>query len=121
MGYAKIAIVGNLGRDPESRFTPNGKAVTEFTVAVNQGKPDGHGGWTDETDWFRVSVWGEQAKTAQEKYKKGSRVLVDGRFRSREYTAGDGTKRVSLEVSADQVVGLDSTPRAAAVDDSEPF
>ena len=123
MGYAKIQIIGNLGRDVETRFTPNGKQVAEFTVAVNQGKPDGHGGWTDETDWFRVSVWGEAAKTAAEKYRKGSRVLVDGRFRSREYEDRDHNKRTSLEVSADQVVGLDaSRPAATAdVDSSEPF
>lgn len=122
MGYAKIQIIGNLGRDPELRYTPNGKAVTEFSVAVNQGKKDQQTGeWSDESDWFRVSVWGEAAKTAAEKYHKGSKVLVDGRFRSREYEK-DGVKRISLEISADQVVALDSTPRAvsAPVDD-EPF
>ena len=113
MGYAKIVILGNLGRDPESRFTPAGKAVTEFSVAVSHSKPDGHGGWEESTDWFRVSVWGEAAKTAAEKYHKGSKVLVDGRFRSREYEK-DGVKRVSLEISADQVVALDSAPRAAS-------
>jgi single-strand DNA-binding protein len=115
MGYAKIQIIGNVGRDPESRFTPNGKAVTEFSVAVNQGKKDQQTGeWSDESDWFRVSVWGEAAKTAAEKYHKGSKVLVDGRFRTREYTASDGTKRISLDVTADTVVALDSRPAATA-------
>ena len=115
MGYAKTTIIGNIGRDAELRRTANGKAVAEFSVAVGYSKPDGHGGWTDEgTDWFRVSIWGAQAETAAEKYRKGSKVLVDGRFRSREYTAGDGTKRVSLEISADQVVALDSRPAATA-------
>jgi single-strand DNA-binding protein len=121
MGYAKIAVVGNVGRDPELKYTPAGKAVTEFSVAVNQSKPDGHGGWTDETDWFRVSVWGEAAKTAAEKYRKGSKVLVDGRFRSREYEDKDHNKRVSLEISADQVVGLDSRPAASDADPDGPF
>jgi len=120
MGYWHATLIGNLGRDPELKYTPNGKAVCEFSVAVNQGKPDGHGGWTDETDWARVSVWGEAAKTAAEKYRKGSKVLVDGRFRSREYEK-DGVKRVSLEISADQVVALDSRPAAADADPDGPF
>ena len=80
MRLAKISIVGHLGRDAESRFTPAGKAVTEFSVAVSHSKPDGHGGWDEATDWFRVSVWGEAAKTAAEKYRKGSKVLVEGRL-----------------------------------------
>lgn len=114
MGYWHATLIGNLGRDPELRYTPAGKAVCEFSVAVNQGKKDPQTGeWSDETDWARVSVWGEQAKTAAEKYRKGSKVLVDGRFRSREYEK-DGVKRVSLEISADQVVALDSRPAATA-------
>ena len=121
MGYAKIQIIGNLGRDPEIRYTPNGKPVTEFSVAVNQGRKDPQtGAWSDESDWFRISVWGSAAETAAEKYRKGSKVLVDGRFRSREYEK-DGVRRTSLEISADQVVGLDSRPAAPEVDPSEPF
>ena len=122
MGYAKIQIIGNLGRDPETRHLQTGKSVTEFTVAVNQGTKDPQTGeWSDETDWFRVSVWGAAAETAAEKYRKGSKVLVDGRFRSREYEK-DGVKRVSLEISADQVVALDSRPAAASEPPSdEPF
>jgi single-strand DNA-binding protein len=122
MAYAKIVVIGNVGRDAELRYTPAGKAVAEFSVAVGHSKPDGSGGWVDEgTDWYRVSVWGQQAETAAAKYRKGSKVLVDGRFRSREYEDKDHNKRTSLEISADQVVALDSRPAVAAVDDSEPF
>lgn len=121
MGYAKMQIIGHLGRDPEMRYTPQNKAVTEFSVAVSQSTKV-NGEWVEATDWFRVSVWGAQAETAAEKYKKGSKVLVDGRFRSREYVAGDGTKRISLEITADTVVGLDPKAAPAPTDDPEgPF
>ena len=108
MAFCKIQIVGNLGRDPELRYTPNGRPVTEFSVAVNQStKNQTTGEWVEATDWFRVSVWGDRAERAAENLRKGSRVLVDGRFRTREYETKDGRKGLSLEVSAESVVGLD--------------
>jgi single-strand DNA-binding protein len=108
MAFSKIQIVGNLGRDPEMRYTPNGRPVTEFSVAVNQStKNQQTGEWVEATDWFRVSVWGDRAERAAENLRKGNRVLVDGRFRTREYETKDGQKRVSLEITADTVMGLD--------------
>ena len=108
MAFSKIQIVGNLGRDPELRYTPNGRPVTEFSVAVNQStKNQQTGEWVEATDWFRVSVWGDRAERAAENLRKGARVLVDGRFRTREYETKDGRKGVSLEISADAVVPLD--------------
>ena len=98
MAFSKIQIVGNLGRDPEMRYTPNGRPVTEFSV--------------EATDWFRVSVWGDRAERAAENLRKGNRVLVDGRFRTREYETKDGQKRVSLEITADTVMGLDKREQA---------
>jgi single-strand DNA-binding protein len=82
--------------------------VTEFSVAVNQStKNQQTGEWVEATDWFRVSVWGDRAERAAENLRKGNRVLVDGRFRTREYETKDGQKRVSLEITADTVMGLD--------------
>jgi single-strand DNA-binding protein len=108
MAFCKIQIVGNLGRDPELRYTPNGRPVTEFSVAVNQStKNQQTGEWVEATDWFRVSVWGQPAERAAENLRKGNRVLVDGRFRTREYETKDGRKGLSLEVTADSVVPLD--------------
>ena len=108
MAFCKIQIVGNLGRDPELRYTPNGRPVTEFSVAVNQStKNQQSGEWVEATDWFRVSVWGDRAERAAEQLRKGSRVLIDGQFRTREYETKDGRKGLSLEISADSVVGLD--------------
>jgi single-strand DNA-binding protein len=108
MAFSKIQIVGNLGRDPELRYTPNGRPVTEFSVAVNQStKNQQTGEWVEATDWFRVSVWGDRAERAAENLRKGARVLVDGRFRTREYETKDGRKGLSLEITADTVLSLD--------------
>ena len=108
MAFSKIQIVGNLGRDPELRYTPNGRPVTEFSVAVNQStKNQQTGEWVEATDWFRVSIWGDRGERAAENLRKGNRVLVDGRFRTREYEAKDGQKRLSLEITADTVLPLD--------------
>ncbi len=108
---SKVSIIGNLGRDPEMRYTPNGRPVTEFSVAVNQStKNQQTGEWVEATDWFRVTVWGDRAERTAEQLRKGTRVFVEGRFRTREYEARDGQKRVSLEITADSVINLD--PRA---------
>jgi single-strand DNA-binding protein len=112
VAFSKIMFIGNLGRDPEMRYTPNGKAVTSFTVAVNQGvKNQQTGEWTDETDWFSVSVWGDRGEKAAEKLRKGDKVFVDGRFKTRKYEARDGTTRTSLDVTADNVISLGTKPR----------
>jgi len=106
--FCKIQIVGNLGRDPEMKYTPNGRPVTEFSVAVSQStKNQATNEWVEATDWFRVSVWGDRAERAAETLRKGNRVLVDGRFRTREYETKDGRKGISLEITADSVLGLD--------------
>lgn len=108
MALSKIQIIGNLGRDPELRYTPSGRPVASFTVAVNQStKNQQSGEWVESTDWFRVSIWGERGERAAENLRKGSRVFVDGRFRTREYEANDGQKRMSLDITADTVLGLD--------------
>ena len=116
--FSKVSIIGNLGRDPEMRYTPNGRPVTEFSVAVNQStKNQQTGEWVEATDWFRVTVWGDRAERTAEQLRKGTRVFVEGRFRTREYEARDGQKRISLEITADSVINLD--PRAAREDGGE--
>ena len=95
MAFSKVMIIGNLGRDPEMRYTPNGRQVTEFSVAVtHRGRDQQTGEWADQaTDWFRVTIWGDRAERAAEQFRKGNRVFVEGRFRTREYDAKDGTQR----------------------------
>jgi single-strand DNA-binding protein len=112
MAFSKIMIIGNLGRDPEMRYTPNGKAVTQFSVAVSHSRPDGQGGWIDDgTDWYRVSVFGDRADRAADQLRKGNKVFVEGRFKSREFEGKDGEKRTSLDITADNVISLERRSR----------
>src|SRR5690606_11066106 len=90
----------------------SGRPVTQFSVAVNQStKNQQTGEWTEETDWFRVSVFGDRAERAAEQLRKGNRVFVEGRFRTREFEGNDGQKRTSLDITADNVISLERRPR----------
>jgi single-strand DNA-binding protein len=112
MALCKAMIIGNLGADPEMRYTPNGRPVTQFNVAVNQStKNQQTGEWVEATDWFRVSVWGDRAERAAETLRKGNKVFVEGRFKTREFEGRDGQKRTSLEITADSVVNLEKRSR----------
>lgn len=112
MALCKAMIIGNLGGDPEMRYTPNGRPVTQFNVAVNQNTRNQQTGeWTEETDWFRVTVWGDRAERTAEQLRKGNRVFVEGRFKTREFEGRDGQKRTSLEITADSVVNLERRVR----------
>ena len=106
---SKIMIIGNVGRDPELKMTGNGRPVAEFTVAVNRVIGRSAGGEREQqTDWYRVSCWGNLAETAQQIVQKGRLVFVEGRFAPREWTGKDEQKRISLEISADNFQVLDS-------------
>jgi single-strand DNA-binding protein len=112
MALCKVMIIGNLGSDPEMRYTPSNRAVTQFNVAVNQStKNQQTGEWVEETDWFRVSVWGDRAERMAETLRKGNKVFVEGRFKTREFEGRDGQKRTSLEITADSIVNLERRPR----------
>jgi single-strand DNA-binding protein len=112
MAFCKILFIGNLGRDPEMRYTPAGKPVTQFSVAVSHSKPDGQGGWQDEgTDWYRVSVFGDRAERVADQLRKGNKVFVEGRFKTREFEGKDGEKRLSLDVISDNVISLERRGR----------
>ncbi len=112
MALCKVMIIGNLGADPEMRYTPSGRPVTQFNVAVNQStKNQQSGEWVEATDWFRVSVWGDRAERAAETFRKGNKVFVEGRFKTREFEGRDGQKRTSLEITADSLVNLEKRSR----------
>src|SRR5258708_18550528 len=99
---AKIQIIGSVGRDHEMKMTPTGKAVCEFSVAVNRVSNSG-GQRSEQTDWYRVSCWGRQAETAQQYIQKGMQVYVDGRFTARTYTNKANVQQTSPEISCHDV------------------
>ncbi|MEZ4591606.1 MAG: single-stranded DNA-binding protein [Chloroflexota bacterium] len=109
--YQKIIVVGNLGRDPEMRYMPDGTAVTSFSVATSRRWTDRATGQpVDETTWFRVNVWGRQAESTNQYLSKGSKVLVEGQITPDRNTGGpklftrqDGTVGASFEIRAENV------------------
>jgi single-strand DNA-binding protein len=100
MSFNKIILVGNLGRDPELRYTPQGTPVCSFTVATNEKRKDRAGEAQDFTTWFRITLWGRQAETASQYLTKGRPVYIEGRLRLEEWTDRDGKQRYTLEVHA---------------------
>ena len=120
--YQKIIIVGNLGGDPEMRYTPAGQAVTNFSVAVNNRYTGKDGNTVDETNWFRISAWGRQAETCNQYLKRGSQVLVEGRMTAdpetgspRVFQRNDGSYGASYEITAQSVQFLSSPGEAERV------
>ena len=100
MSFNKITLVGNLGRDPELRYTPQGTPVCSFSMATNERRKDKAGEMQDQTTWFRVTLWGRQAETASQYLTKGRPVYIEGRLRVEEWTDRDGKPRHTLEVHA---------------------
>jgi single-strand DNA-binding protein len=107
--FHTVIVVGNLGRDPEMRYTPSGQAVTNLSVATSRKYTDSSGELRDETIWFRVSVWGRQAETVNQYLRKGRQVLIEGRLvpdengNPRIWNRQDGSPAASFEISAQTV------------------
>lgn len=124
--FNKIILVGNLGRDPELRYTPQGNAVCSFSLATNERRKDKSGEFQDHTTWFKVTLWGKQAEVASQYLTKGRPVYIEGRLRMEEWTDREGRQRPSLEVTATdmQFIGSrgDDThhPPASSRDDDMP-
>lgn len=107
MTLNKMMIIGNLGADPELRYTPSGKAVAELRVAVNDRSRGPDGEWQEETQWFRVELWEQAAERAAERLRKGHKVFAEGALRAREWEGKDGQKRTSLEIRFARVQSLE--------------
>lgn len=102
--YQRIILVGFLGRDPEMRYTPDGKPVVSFSVATDRHWTDANGQRQEKTVWFRVTAWGKQAETCNTYLAKGRQVMVEGELdEPRVYQAKDGTWRASLDLRATNV------------------
>lgn len=105
MTLNQILLIGNAGRDAELRYTQNGTAVANFSMAVNR-RYQVREEMREDTEWFNISAWERQAEFVAERVKRGTRVFVDGRLSTREYTAGNGETRISLDVNANRVIAL---------------
>ena len=125
--FQKIIIVGNLGGDPEMRYTPSGQAVTNFSVATNRKYTSSDGQKVEETVWFRISAWGRQAETCNQYLRRGSKVLIEGRLTADPATGGpkmwtgqDGQMRASYEITAQMVNFLSTRAEDESLQASAP-
>jgi len=124
----KVILVGNLGRDPELRYTQNGQAVANFTVATNENWTNKAGDREERTEWHRVVAWGRVAELCAEYLAKGRTVYVEGRLQTREWEDREGQKRRSTEIVAQTVqflgggrgAGAGAAARAPSSEASQP-
>lgn len=102
-GVNKVILIGNLGADPEVRFTPGGQAVANFRIATNESWTDKQGQRQERTEWHRIVVWGKLAELCGEYLKKGRQAYVEGRLQTREWTDKEGKKNYTTEIVANTV------------------
>lgn len=125
-GVNKVILVGNLGRDPEIRYTRDGTAVANLNLATTDTWNDANGQKQERTEWHRVVAWGKLAEIAKEYLGKGRQVYIEGRLQTRSWEDKDGNKRYTTEIRADQMLMLGgrggdaSSPSASASRDSGP-
>jgi single-strand DNA-binding protein len=105
-GLNKVQIIGHLGREPEMRYTPSGKPVTTFTVAVSRSWSTADGERHSETEWFNVVAFGSLAEICKQYLTKGKQVYVEGRLQTRRWDDKEGTKHSSVEVVANEMMML---------------
>jgi single-strand DNA-binding protein len=108
----RVQLIGNLGKDPETRYTPTGKKVCTFSVAVSRHWTNNEGESRESTSWFNVEVWGRLGEICQEYLKKGRLVFLEGRLQTDQYEH-EGEKRYSTKVVANQMQMLDRKPEEA--------
>lgn len=118
-GLNKTTIIGHLGRDPEMRYTAQGTAVTNFSVAVSRTWKDGGGQQQEETTWFNVVAWDKLGEICNQYLMKGSKVYLEGRIATRKYTDKEGNERTAWELVAQDMIMLDSKGQRAEPDEDE--
>ena len=102
----KVILIGRLGRDPEMRYTPGGKAVTNFTMATSESWKDDSGEKQEHTEWHRIVIWGKMAELADKHLSKGSQVYIEGKISTKEWTDKEGVKRYTTEIVASHMTFL---------------
>lgn len=118
-GLNKVMLIGNLGRDPEMRYTPSGRPVTTFSVATNRSWKTSDGERRSETEWFNVVAWGSLAEICNQYLKKGQQVYIEGRLQSRSWEDDDKVKHQTTEVVAKEMVMLGERKHSDGNDDQE--
>ena len=98
MSLNRVILLGRLGRDPEVRYAQSGTTVATLNLATDERRPDGNGGWKNETEWHRVVLFGKQADLAKQYLTKGREVLIEGSLRTRQWQDKEGQKRFTTEV-----------------------
>ena len=112
--YQKVTVIGYLGGDPELRYTPNGKPVTNFSVATSRKWTGADGEQREDTTWFKVAAWGKLAEVCNQYLAKGRQVLVEGTVKAEAWVGRDGEARASLVLTASTVKFLDGRGEASA-------
>jgi len=115
----KVILIGNLGRDPETRYTTSGDAVTNLNIATSETWKDKAGEKQEKTEWHRVVLFGRQAEIAGEYLKKGRSVYIEGRLQTKKYTDKDGVEKYSTEIVGDRMQLLGSKDGAGGGGDTE--
>jgi single-strand DNA-binding protein len=105
-GLNKVMIIGHLGKDPEMRYTPSGRAVTTFNVAVSRSWNSSDGERRSETEWFKIVSWGNLAEICNKYLTKGQQVYIEGRLQTRRWEDKEGNQRKSVEVVANEMTML---------------
>jgi single-strand DNA-binding protein len=105
-GLNKVMIIGNLGRDPEMRYTPSGKPVTTFSVATSRSWNTSEGEKREETEWFNVVAWSSLAEICKQYLSKGQQVYIEGRLQTRHWDDQEGNKHTSVEIVANEMIIL---------------
>ena len=122
-GLNKVMIIGRLGRDPEMRYTPSGRPVTSFSVAVTRTWKSSEGERNEETEWFNIVAWGSLAEICKQHLAKGREVYIEGRLQTRSWEDPDGKKHYRTELVAREMIMLDAPRRNSqepeAVDEPE--
>ncbi|MFQ5813558.1 MAG: single-stranded DNA-binding protein [Anaerolineae bacterium] len=116
-GLNKVMIIGNLGRDPEMRYTPSGKAVTSFSVATNRSWVNAKGERREDTEWFNVVAWGNLAEICKQYLTKGQQVYVEGRLQTRGWEDENGKKHYRTELVANEMIMLGERRSAEATEE----
>lgn len=120
-GVNKVILVGTLGKDPETRYMPNGKAVSNLSVATSESWKDKQSGEQQErTEWHRVSMFGRLAEIAEEYLRKGSQVYLEGKLQTRKWQDKEGRDRYTTEIVADEMQMLGGKKPATSAPSSEP-